>query len=383
MARSAETIRQTSDDKHGGRSLPPPREGPAQPPAASGATTDSGPLQVVRAVGPGLLLAVAIAGVASALARALPLIGASVIAILIGIAVRQFARLPDAVAPGVRFASKRVLQTSIVLLGTGLSLAQVWTTGRASLLVMLGTLVLGVGAMLALGRLLGIERTIARLISVGTGICGASAIGALAPAIEADGAAVAYAISTVFLYNVGGVLLFPPLGHLMRLSSHAFGLWAGTAINDTSSVVAAAYTYGPAAGTYAVVVKLTRTVMIVPVVLVFALVAACERRAEDTAGREGQRPARKRRFLSGLPLFIVWFLVASALNTLGLSRPLGAQTLPALGQFLIVVALAGVGLSADLRAMARAGLRPVLLGGLGWVLIASLSLVFQQLSGGA
>jgi len=375
------SMRQTSD---GDGRIPSPREGKAQPPAAGGASTDSGPLQIALVVGPGLLLAVAIASVASALARVLPLIGASVIAILIGIAVRQVARLPDAVAPGVRFASKRVLQTSIVLLGTGLSLAQVWTTGRASLLVMLGTLVLGVGAMLALGRLLGIERTIARLISVGTGICGASAIGALAPAIEADGAAVAYAISTVFLFNVGGVLLFPPLGHLMHLSSHAFGLWAGTAINDTSSVVAAAYTYGPAAGAYAVVVKLTRTVMIVPVVIIFALVAARERRrAEDRDRDEGQRPARKRSLLSGLPLFIVWFLVASALNTLGLFRPLGAQTLPALGQFLIVVALAGVGLSADLRAMARAGLRPVLLGGLGWVLIASLSLIFQQLSGGA
>ncbi len=380
MARIVETIQRANDDKDGDGRLPPPREGKAQPTTAGGGTGRGGPLGIVMAVGPGLLLAVAIAGVASALARLLPLVGASVIAILIGIAVRQVARLPDAVAPGVRFASKRVLQTSIVLLGTGLSLAQVWTTGRASLLVMLGTLVLGVGAMLALGRLLGIERTIARLISVGTGICGASAIGALAPAIEADGAAVAYAISTVFLYNVGGVLLFPPLGHLMHLSSHAFGLWAGTAINDTSSVVAAAYTYGPAAGAYAVVVKLTRTVMIVPVVLVFALVAARERRrAEDRDG--GQRPARKRSLLSGLPLFIVWFLVASALNTLGIFRPLGAQTLPALGQFLIVVALAGVGLSADLRAMARAGLRPVLLGGLGWVLIASLSLLLQHLGG--
>jgi len=375
-----QTMRQTSD---GDGRLPSPREDKARPPA-SGGTARGGPLEIVMAVGPGLLLALVIAGVASALARALPLIGASVIAILIGIAVRQVTRLPDAVAPGVRFASKRVLQTSIVLLGTGLSLTQVWTTGRASLLVMLGTLVLGVGAMLALGRLLGIERTIARLISVGTGICGASAIGALAPAIEADGAAVAYAISTVFLYNVGGVLLFPPLGHLMHLSSHAFGLWAGTAINDTSSVVAAAYTYGSTAGAYAVVVKLTRTVMIVPVVLIFALVAARERRRAEDEGAGGvQHTRRKRTVLSGLPLFIVWFLVASALNTLGLFRPLGAGTLPALGQFLIVVALAGVGLSAELRAMVRAGLRPVLLGGLGWVLIASLSLVFQQLSGGA
>lgn len=341
-----------------------------------------GALRLVRTVGPGLLLAVVIAGVAATLAGVIPLVGASVIAIVVGITVRQVVGLPALVAPGVRVATKRVLQLSIVLLGAGLSLTQVWTTGRASLAVLLGTLILGVGAMLALGRLLGVERTIARLISVGTGICGASAIGALAPAIEADQAAIAYAISTVFLYNIGGVLLFPPLGHLLHLSAHAFGLWAGTAINDTSSVVAAAYTYGPAAGAYAVVVKLTRSVMIVPVVLLFALIAARERRRAEASEGTGPRARRTHDLLQGLPLFIAWFLVASALNTLGLFRPLGAHTLPGVGQFLIVVALAGVGLSADLRAMARTGVRPVLLGGVGWVCVAMTSLLFQHIGGG-
>ncbi len=376
MAHSAGMRREAGDE---GGQVPPPRGDEAKVTAQDRGVGRRGAAQMARTVGPGLLLALAIAGVASALAGVIPLVGAAVIAIVIGIAVRQVVGLPTVAAPGVRFATKRVLQLSIVLLGAGLSLAQVWTTGRSSLLVMLGTLVIGVGAMLALGRLLGIERTIARLVSVGTGICGASAIGALAPTIEADQAAIAYAISTVFLYNIGGVLLFPPLGHLLHLSSHAFGLWAGTAINDTSSVVAAAYTYSPAAGSYAVVVKLTRSVMIVPVVLLFALVAAHERRH---AGGTGSGVRRRRDLLRGLPLFIVWFLVASALNTLGIFRPLGAHTLPGLGQFLIVVALAGVGLSADLRAMARTGLRPVLLGGLGWVLVAALSLASQRLGGG-
>ena len=324
-------------------------------------------LGTARAAAPGLLLALAIAVVASFLARAVPLVGAAVIAILIGIAVRSASRLPAVLIPGVRLATKRVLQLSIVLLGTGLSLSQVWTTGRASVVV-----------MLALARLLGVERTLARLISVGTGICGASAIGALAPAIDADGASIAYAISTVFLFNIAGVLLFPPLGHLLGLSQHGFGLWAGTAINDTSSVVAAAYVYGAPAGAYAVVVKLTRTVMIVPVTILFAVIAAREK-GRGEGGEAGPGP---RRIVSGLPLFIVWFLVASALNTLGVFHPLGARTLPALGQFCIVVALAGVGLSADLRAMARTGLRPVLLGLLGWVCVATTSLLLQRLTGG-
>jgi len=335
-------------------------------------------LGTARAAAPGLLLALVIAAVASFLARAVPLVGAAVIAILIGIAVRSASGLPAVLVPGVRLATKRVLQLSIVLLGTGLSLSQVWTTGRASVVVMLGTLVIGLVVMLALARLLGVERTLARLISVGTGICGASAIGALAPAIDADGASIAYAISTVFLFNIAGVLLFPPLGHLLGLSQHGFGLWAGTAINDTSSVVAAAYVYGAPAGAYAVVVKLTRTVMIVPVTILFAVVAAREK-GRGKAGEAGSGP---RRIVSGLPLFIVWFLVASALNTLGVFHPLGAKTLPALGQFCIVVALAGVGLSADLRAMARTGLRPVLLGLLGWVCVATTSLLLQRLTGG-
>jgi uncharacterized integral membrane protein (TIGR00698 family) len=228
--------------------------------------------------------------------------------------------------------------------------------------------------MLVLGRLLGIERTLTHLIAAGTGICGASAIGALAPVIEADQATIAYAISTIFLFNVGGVLLFPLLGHVLHLSQHSFGLWAGTAVNDTSSVVAAAYSYGAAAGAYAVVVKLTRSVMIVPVVLMFA-VGAARSRAQGT-GESARCGA-----LRGFPLFIVWFLGASALRTLGVFHPFGMQTLPMLGQFLIVVALAGVGLSADLRAMTRAGLRPLLLGLCGWVTVAALSLLLQHVSG--
>ncbi|HWE64451.1 MAG TPA: putative sulfate exporter family transporter [Chloroflexota bacterium] len=329
----------------------------------------------LRTGGPGLMVAMAVAIVASLLAQVVPLAGAAVIAIVLGIAVRALVGISATYAPGVRLASRRVLQLAIVLLGTGLSLTQVWQTGRSSLLVMLGTLVIGLAVMLAIGRALGIDRTLTRLISAGTGICGASAIGALSPVLEAEQGAIAYAISTIFLFNICGVLLFPPIGHLLGMSQHGFGLWAGTAINDTSSVVAAAYSYGAQAGAYAVVVKLTRTVMIVPVVLLFGVLAARERRGD------GSRPAWGA-IVRGLPLFIVWFLLASALNTAGLFHPIGVKTLPAIGQFLIVIAMAGVGLSADPRAMARTGPRPILLGLLGWICIASVSLLLQQISGG-
>lgn len=318
---------------------------------------------------PGLSLCLAIALVASALARFLPIIGASVIAIALGVLARLALGLPARQAPGVRFASKRFLQAGIVGLGASLGLDQVWRSGSSSLVVLLGTLVAGVGLILLLGRLLRIDRTLTRLIAVGTGICGASAIGALAPVLAADEAQIAYAISTVFAFNIAAVLLFPALGHLLGLSQHGFGLWSGTAINDTSSVVAAAYSYGASAGAYAVVVKLTRSVMIVPVCLLFAAVVARERGGGADAGRR-----------TGIPAFIVLFLLASALHTVGIIGTTASHALSGTGQFLIVLALAGVGLSADLRSMRRTGFRPLLLGLVGWVAMASLSLMLQHLT---
>jgi uncharacterized integral membrane protein (TIGR00698 family) len=322
---------------------------------------------------PGLALTIAIAIVATILGRFLPIVGGAVLAILLGISIRLLIGLPKTYVPGVRFAGKRLLQWAIVLLGAGLSLRQVWTTGVHSLVVLLGTLLIGLPVMLLLGRLLGVDRTLTRLISVGTGICGASAIGALAPILEADEAAISYAIATVFLFNITAVLLFPPLGHLLGLSQQGFGLWAGTAVNDTSSVVATGYSFGAAAGTTAVIVKLSRTVLIVPVSLLFAAVVAREQRAHAAPTA---RPARV-----GVPLFILFFLGTGALNTLGLLGSIGPRVLPSVGQFLIVTALAGVGLSADARTMARSGARPVLLGLLGWICLAVTSLALQRAGG--
>jgi uncharacterized integral membrane protein (TIGR00698 family) len=266
-------------------------------------------------------------------------------------------------------ASKPVLQASIVVLGTGLSLQQVVKAGGESLPVMLGTLAVALGGAWLLGRLLGVRGDTQTLIGVGTGICGASAIAATAAVLKPREPEVAYAIGTIFTFNIAAVLLFGPIGHLLGMSPHAFGLWSGTAINDTSSVVAAAYAYDGDAGAYSIVVKLTRSLMLVPIVMFLAI-----RKAR--AGRSVSLPWHKI-----VPMFLIGFILAAALGSLGLIPEAWHPALTVLGTFLITTALAGIGLSLRPADMRRAGPRPLLLGALLWISVAAASLGLQALTG--
>lgn len=298
----------------------------------------------------GLALAVAIAVVATALGQLVPVIGAPVIAVALGVLVRGLVDPGPRADPGIGFASKRLLQLAIVLLASGLDLGTIVRVGGESLPVMLGTLVAALVGTRYLGRALGVEAPLRTLIGVGTGICGASAIAAVASVVRVDAIEVNYVISTIFVFNIVAVLLFPLLGHLMDLSPQAFGLWAGTAVNDTSSVAAAGYAYGQAAGAYAVVVKLTRTTLIVPIVI--ALAAAEGRRR---GGARALGPRRALGWARAIPGFLLWFLAVAAANSAGLvgaSMRLGVAQVALL---LIAVALAAVGLSAQPYRIRAAG----------------------------
>jgi uncharacterized integral membrane protein (TIGR00698 family) len=330
---------------------------------------------------PGLALAAAVAGVATVLGRFAPVVGSPVIGIVCGVLLSSWVRRHVALAPGIAFAGRTVLQWAVVVLGGQLSLRQVADVGVGSLPVMLGTLTVCLATAYLLGRRMGIEGDLRTLVGVGTAICGASAIAAASPVIRAKHAAVAYAISTIFFFNVAAVLLFPPLGHLLGLSQHAFGLFAGTAVNDTSSVVATAASYGDPASHYAVVVKLTRTLMIIPICL--GLAAVVRRREQPSAadsgaplmavGSAGVRAARL------VPWFLVGFLLVAAANSTGLlpaSSRSGAQTA---ALFLITTALAAIGMSTDAAGLRRAGSRPLLLGFVLWVSVASASLLLQAI----
>lgn len=325
---------------------------------------------------PGLFSATAIAIIATILGMLVPIIGGPVFGIVLGILISSIWGKQIITEKGLSFCSKRVLQWSIIALGGGLSLTQVYKVGLSSLYVMIFTLSTAFITAYGLGRLMGIPAKLTSLIGMGTAICGGSAIAAISPIIEAKDEDIAYSISTVFLFNVIAVLIFPPLGHLLGLSDNAFGLWAGTAINDTSSVVAAGYAFSNAAGAYATIVKLTRTTMIIPISLIFAAVVSIQKKRE--ANQKGEVNYK---FKKIFPWFIVWFLIASLLNTIGIITEPIAGVMTEIGKFFIVVALTAIGLNSDLKRILKTGFKPILLGLIVWANITIVSLIVQFYSG--
>jgi uncharacterized integral membrane protein (TIGR00698 family) len=320
-----------------------------------------------------------IAGVGTGVGRLVPIVGAPVAGIVLGVLLSGTLGHRARLAPGIRFCGAFVLQLAVVVLGSQLSLRQVVDVGVSSLPVMLGTLAVCLGLAFLLGRRLGIGRDLRTLVGVGTGICGASAIAAVSPVIRAKGNDIAYAISTIFLFNIAAVIVFPPLGHLFGMGQHAFGLFAGTAVNDTSSVVAAATSFGADAGNYAVVVKLTRTLMIIPVCLGLAALTRRRDGADETTVRTEEHALVRAGRL--VPWFLVGFLLVAAVNSAGLIPAASHHGLQSASLFLITMALSAIGLSTDVGALRRAGHRPLLLGLLLWIAVAATSLSLQAVTG--
>ncbi len=324
-------------------------------------------MRTVKQKLPGIALAGIIAIPAWLLGAAVPVIGSPVLGILFGM-ILAFWKRPQAFDDGVKYTSKKLLQYSIILLGFGMNLYSVFRAGAQTLVLMAFTLTAAFLAAYFFGRLLKIDGNTKTLIGVGTAICGGSAIAATAPVIHADDEEVAHAISTIFLFNVAAAFLFPVLGHVLHMSDHHFGLWAGTAINDTSSVVAAGYTFSAAAGDLAVIVKLTRTLMIIPVTLVLAIY-----HSKKATGDAKQSYSLKAIF----PWFVLGFLLASIISTF---VPLPAAIYAGLthaGKFMIVMAMVSIGLNTNIVKLVRHGGKPILLGFLCWMALAVTSLAVQ------
>ena len=328
---------------------------------------------------PGFLAAVVIALCARWLERLLPvpLIGASVIALFIGMFLNARLDLPT-LRPGLKFTSKKVLKLAIILLGASLNMATILTVGKMSLSVMCFTLLTCFGGGYFVGKFFGLNWKMSNLISAGTGICGGSAIAAIAPVIDAEDTDIAFAMSATFLFDMAMIVLFPIMGRAMGLSDMAYGLWSGTAVNDTSSVVAAGYAFSEAAGDFATMVKLTRTLAIIPTVLTFAFLNVHLKKKAAQAEDVEQSGVS---VLSLFPWFILGFLALAGLNSMGFISPALSRSAKEVSKFLMVAALAAIGLNTSYREMRKAGPGPMLHGFVISLLVVVVALAVEWAMG--
>lgn len=353
----------------------------------------------VKNVAPGVGLCAAIALPCWFLGEALPVVGGPVFAILIGMVIALWWKHPTrgVVQDGIAFTAKKVLQYAVILLGFGLNLAQIAAVGAESLPIILTTIATALIVGYILYRVLRMDSAIATLIAVGSSICGGSAIAATAPVIRAKDEQVAQAISVIFLFNVVAALIFPTLGQALGMSNEGFGLFAGTAVNDTSSVTAAAAAWdgmhpGSNALDDATIVKLTRTLAIIPITLVLGIVMARKESADESASnaQAASEPSSTRRkgplgnfsLKRAFPMFILFFLVASIITTIAVAAGADAAVfapLKTLSKFFIIMAMAAIGLSTDLVKLVKSGGKPILMGLICWICIAGASLGMQHL----
>lgn len=321
---------------------------------------------------------------------ALEVIGAPVIAIIVGMILSLIIKKKGVFTDGIAFTSKKILQYAVILLGFGLNLATIGKVGLTSLPIILSTIVTSLIVAFVMYKLLKVPSKTATLIGVGSSICGGSAIAATAPVIDADDEEIAQSISVIFLFNVIAALIFPTLGGFLGMSNEGFALFAGTAVNDTSSVTAAASTWDSMHGTgsmvldSATIVKLTRTLAIIPITLVLAFVRMRKEKSGNTGSKT--KVSLKKIF----PMFILYFVLASVITTIVTSVLTGQALdiansifgfLKQLSKFFIVMAMAAIGLNTNIVKLVKTGGKPILLGFTCWIAITGVSILMQHVLG--
>lgn len=331
----------------------------------------------------GMLLCLIISVPCWLLGQKFPIIGGPVFAIIAGMVITLFLKDKTAFQDGITFTSKKVLQYAVILLGFGLNLSVILETGRQSLPIIIATISTSLIISYVLHRVMHIPGKISTLVGVGSSICGGSAIAATAPVIDADDEEVAQAISVIFFFNVLAALLFPAFGALIGFSTgsgEAFGIFAGTAVNDTSSVTAAASTWdslyqlGSATLDKAVTVKLTRTLAIIPITLVLAFIRT------KNAKADGQKVDFKKIF----PFFILYFILASVITTVAIEAGVSPDffaPIKTLSKFFIVLAMSAIGLNTNIVKLVKTGGKPIIMGLCCWIGITGVSLLMQRLLG--
>ncbi len=333
-------------------------------------------MKTIKTYAPGILLCLGIAIPAWLLGKWLPVVGGPVFAILIGMVITLLLKNKKWCASGVTFTSKKILQYAVILLGFGMNLTEILYQGKQSLPIIISTITTSLVVAFVLYKALRLQKNSAILIGVGSSICGGSAIAATAPVINADDEDVAQSISVIFLFNILAALIFPTLGGMLGLSDAGFGLFAGTAINDTSSVTAAATAWDGIHGSNtldtATIVKLTRTLAIIPITLVLAFIRTRKAKAED-----GTRIQLKKIF----PFFVLFFVLASVVTTVFQLPAAVTSPLKELSKFFIIMAMAAIGLNTNIVKLVKSGGKPILTGLCCWIAIALVSLGMQMALG--
>ena len=338
----------------------------------------------VKRIAPGLALCLILSIPSFLLGKLLPVVGGPVFAILFGMLVSQILRDRTRYQDGIAFTSKKILQYAVILLGFGLNLSEIAKVGAKSLPIICTTITMSLVIAFLIRKWLKVPNNISVLVGVGSSICGGSAIAATAPVIGADDEEIAQSISVIFLFNIIAALLVPTLGGLMGMSNEGFGLFAGTAINDTSSVTAAASTWDTLHSTggsvleYATIVKLTRTLAIIPITLALALWRTWQVKRGGTVSN-GSFDLKKI-----FPFFILFFVLASIITTVSTMagvNPGVFQPFKALSKYFIILAMAAIGLNTDIVKLVKTGGKPIFMGVCCWIGITFASLIMQHLMG--
>ena len=340
-------------------------------------------MDFIKKNGSGILVCLAIAIPSWLLGKMFPVIGGAVIAIIAGMIVTMFWDNKGKAEPGIKWTSRVILQTAVVLLGFGMNLGVIFQTGKQSLPIIICTITTSLIIAWILQKALKVPANTSILVGVGSSICGGSAIAAAAPVIGADDDEIAQSIAVIFFFNVLAAIFFPILGKAIgfdTVNGEPFGIFAGTAINDTSSVTAAASTWdsmwnlGSETLNKAVTVKLTRTLAIIPITLGLSLIQAKKSTKE---GKQTTKFSLKRAF----PMFILYFVIAAIITTVCVHMGVDAgvfQPIKELSKFMIIMAMAAIGLNSNVIQLIKTGGKPIIVGASCWCGITAVSLIMQH-----
>ena len=322
---------------------------------------------------PGLFLTATIAAAAFGLRNLSGITPLSplIVAIVLGIAFHNTVGTPAAFKQGVVFSMRRVLRFAIILLGLQLSLSQVVEVGGAGLAIIASTLAATFLFTVWFGRRLGVERKLSELIAAGTSICGASAVVATNTVTRASDEDVAYAVACVTVFGSASMLLYPVLEGLLQLTPHAFGLWAGASVHEIAQVVAAAFQNGVDSGNFAMIARLSRVMLLAPMILALSCFSAGKPQTDRIEGSKRQSVP--------VPWFVLGFVVMMLFNSLDLIPHLEKAWLVQTTTFLLAIALAAMGLETDVRKLRAKGWKPLLVGAGSWLFISAFSLVLVEL----